>query len=239
VITFHLRKGVAWHDGAPFTAADVEFTYKVMIDPKTPTAYGEDFRQVKKFEVVDPATVRVTYGKPFAPALASWGFSVMPKHLLAGKDLASSPLARPRSGPAVPLQGVEARREDRPGGERGLLGRPSEHRPRHLPIIPDNATMFLELRAGSVDMMGLEPLQYTRQTDTDAFRAKYNKYRYLASGYSYLGFNLNLPLFQDKRVRQALSHAINKQEIIDIVLLGLGREATGPTSREPGPTTPT
>jgi peptide/nickel transport system substrate-binding protein len=229
MITFHLRKGVTWHDGAPFTAADVDFTYRTMIDPQTPTAYGEDFRQVKKFEIVDPATVRVTYEKPFAPALASWGFSVMPKHLLAGKDLTKSPLGRSpvgtgpyrfkewKPGEKIVLEANDAYWEGRPNIDRVIYR-----------IIPDSATMFLELRAGSVDMMGLEPLQYTRQTDTDVFRKNYNKYRYLASSYSYLGFNLNLPLFQDKRVRQAISHAINKQEIIDIVLLGLGKEATGP-----------
>ena len=79
---------------SPFTSDDVMFTYRRMIDPRTPTAYGEDFRQVKKFEVLDPLTVRVTYGEPFAPALISWGFSVMPKHLLEGKDITASPLAR-------------------------------------------------------------------------------------------------------------------------------------------------
>ncbi len=72
VITFHLRKGVRWHDGAPFTAEDVLFTYRLTIDPKTPTAYAGDFLKVKKAEVLDPHTFRVTYDRPFAPALMSW-----------------------------------------------------------------------------------------------------------------------------------------------------------------------
>ncbi|MBA4397597.1 MAG: peptide-binding protein, partial [Syntrophus sp. (in: bacteria)] len=93
-ITFHLRKGVRWHDGRPFTAEDVLFTYQVTIDPKTPTAYAGDFLKVKKAEVLDPHTFRVTYDKPFAPALMSWGSSILPKHLLAGKDITRSPLAR-------------------------------------------------------------------------------------------------------------------------------------------------
>jgi len=88
--------------------------------------------------------------------------------------------------------------------------------------------MFLELKAEGIDEMGLTPLQYRRQTNSPDFLKKYNKYRYLSFGYTYLGYNLLEPKFQDRRVRQAISSAINKQEIIDGVLLGLGRVATGP-----------
>ena len=56
VITFKLRKGVRWHDGKPFTAADVFYTYQVITDPKTPTAYAGDFLKVKKAEVLDDYT---------------------------------------------------------------------------------------------------------------------------------------------------------------------------------------
>ena len=87
--------------------------------------------------------------------------------------------------------------------------------------------MFLELKAGSIDQMGLSPLQYARQTDSKEFKARFNKYRYLASSYLYLGYNLRNKLFQDKLVRQGLSHAINREEIIDGVLMGYGRPATG------------
>jgi len=76
--------------------------------------------------------------------------------------------------------------------------------------------------------MGLTPIQYSTQTDTPAFRRNFNRYRYLSFGYSYLGYNLRKSLFQDLRVRQAIAHAIDKQEIIDGVLLGLGQVATGP-----------
>ncbi|MBI3087258.1 MAG: peptide-binding protein, partial [candidate division NC10 bacterium] len=60
-ITFHLRKGVKWHDGVEVTAEDVDFTYRYMIDPRTPTAYAESFRQIRRAEVVDRYTCRVTY----------------------------------------------------------------------------------------------------------------------------------------------------------------------------------
>ena len=97
-----------------------------------------------------------------------------------------------------------------------------------LRIIPDTATMFLELRANGIDRMGLTPLQYTRQTENNLFRENFNKYRYLSFAYTYMGYNLKNPLFADKRVRQAIAHAVNREEIIDGVLLGLGKPATGP-----------
>ena len=77
-------------------------------------------------------------------------------------------------------------------------------------------------------MMDLTPLQYTRQTENNLFKKNFNKYRYLGFKYIYLGYNLKNPLFTDKRVRQAISYAINKEEIISGVLLGLGKPATGP-----------
>ena len=94
VITFHLRKGVKWHDCQPFTAADVLYTYQVTVYPKTPTAYAEDFRAIKKAEALDDYTFRATYDKPFALALISWSSSILPRHLLSGTDITKSPLAR-------------------------------------------------------------------------------------------------------------------------------------------------
>ena len=85
------EKGVKWTDGVEFTAEDVMFGYKTIIDDKTPTAYSEDYKQVKKAEMPDKYTFRVTYEKPFAPALSSWGsLPVLPRHLLAGKDITKS-----------------------------------------------------------------------------------------------------------------------------------------------------
>jgi peptide/nickel transport system substrate-binding protein len=71
-------------------------------------------------------------------------------------------------------------------------------------------------------------VQYQRQTNSRDFLSRFNKYRYPASAYTYLGYNLRLPLFQDRRVRQALTCAINKEEIVQGVLLGMGQTAHGP-----------
>jgi len=229
VITFRLRKDVRWHDGRPFTAEDVLYTYRVTVDPKTPTAYAGDFLKVKKAEVLDPHTFRATYDKPFAPALMSWSVGILPRHLLAGKDITTSSFGRSPVG-----TGPYRFKEWVTGQKIVLVSNPDyfEGRPYIdgyiMRIIPDTATMFLELRANGIDRMGLTPLQYTRQTENNLFRKNYNKFRYLSFAYTYLGYNLKNPLFADKRVRQAIAHAVNRQEIIEGVLLGLGKPATGP-----------
>lgn len=228
-IRFFLRKDVIWQDGKPFTAKDVEYTYKVYVDPKTPTAYATDFLKVKAFRILDDYTVEVTYDRPYAPALGSWGTAVLPSHLLEGQDITQSPLKRDpvgtgpykfrewKTGEKIVLDSFHRYFEGRPYIDRVLTR-----------VIPDLATMFLELKARKVDQMGLTPLQYTRQTSTKWFDENYTKYKYLAFGYTYLGYNLQDEKFKDKRVRQALTSAINRESIVQGVLLGLGQVAYTP-----------
>lgn len=228
-ITFHLRKGVKWHDGHEFTSRDVMYTYRVTIDPKTPTAYAEDFKQVKAAEAPDPYTFRVTYAKPFAPSLASWGVAILPAHLLEGKDITKSGLSRRPvgTGPYRFKEWVAGQKLVLEANPDYYEGRPYVERYIYR-IIPDNSTMYMELKAGNLDMMGLTPVQYQRQTSTSEFTARFNKYRYPAFAYTYLGYNLRHPLFTDRRVRQAIAMAISKDEIIHGVLLGMGQVAHGP-----------
>ena len=233
-LTFNLRRNVRWHDERPFSAADVVFTYETMINPKTPTAYREDFKAVESVTALDPYTLRVRYKQPYAKALQSWGIWMLPRHLLEpwvreGK-LREAPQNR-----ANPV-GTGAYRfgEWKPGEKVVLLANPDyfEGRPYIsrvvYRVIPSQATIFLELKAKGVDSAGLTALQWKRQTDYPAFRRAFHRFRYPANAYTYLGFNHKDRRFADRRVRQAFAHALNKRELIDGVLLGLGREATGP-----------
>ena len=228
-IRFYLRKDVTWQDGTPFTSKDVEYTYRIYVDPKTPTAYATDFLRVKEFRITDDHTVEVIYEKPYAPALASWGQSMLPSHLLEGKEITDSPLKR------NPVGTGPYRFKEWNTGEKTLLesyhnyfeGRPYIDQVLTR-VIPDLATMFLELKASRLDQMGLTPMQYERQTNNQWFNEHFNKYKYLAFGYSYLGYNLKDWKFQDKKVRQALTTAINRESIVQGVLLGLGDVANTP-----------
>ncbi|MFH1113566.1 MAG: peptide-binding protein [Pseudomonadota bacterium] len=228
-IRFFLRKDVKWQDGKPFTTKDVEYTYKLYVNPKTPTAYATDFLKVKEFRVLDPYTFEVTYAEPYAPALGSWGQGMLPSHLLEGKEITESPLKRNPVGTG-PYRFEEWKTQEKivlKSNQGYFEGRPYIDRVMTR-VIPDPATMFLEMKAGRLDEMGLSPLQYTRQTDTKWFGENFRKYKYLSFGYTYLGYNLLDWKFKDKKVRQALTTAINRESIVKGVLLGLGEVAYTP-----------
>lgn len=229
VIIFHLRKNVFWHDRHPFTAHDVQFTYQQLINPQVRTPYSGDFERVQSLEVIDDYTVKITYKEPFAPALASWGMSIIPKHLLDKQDLNTTAFQRHPIGTGpykfkawktqekIELISNADYFEKRPYIDRYIYR-----------VIPDEATIFLELETQGLDSSGLTPLQYTRQTDGAFFKKYYQKFRLPSFSYTYLGYNLDDPKFKDKRVRLALNYVVDKQELINIVLLGLGSICTGP-----------
>jgi peptide/nickel transport system substrate-binding protein len=233
-LTFHLRRDARWHDGRPFTAEDVLFTHRTMVHPKTPTAYREEFLAVEHIEAPDPHTVTVRYRQPYAKSMQSWEMWMLPRHLLERYVEEGRLREAPQNWQAPVGTGPYRFGELRAGEKVVLVANKDFYGPGPFisrvvyRIIPSQATIFMELKARGVDTSNLTALQYQRQSDYPAFRKIYRKYRYPSNSYTYLGFNLKDPRFADPRVRHAFAHAINKRELIDGVVLGLGREATGP-----------
>lgn len=228
LLRFTLKKGILWDDGVELTTEDVLFTYELMVDPETPTAYAEDYKQIQEITVLDKYSFEVRYEKPFARSLITWMHSILPKHVLEGENLLETSYSRkPLSCGPYRLKAWEA-------GQRLVLearddyfeGRPYIDQV-VFRIIPDLATMFMELKAGNLDIMNLTPQQYLYQTKGPSWE-NFRKFKFLSFGYTYLGYNLRKPIFQDLRVRQALAYAIDKEEIVKGVLLGLGVSTIGP-----------
>ncbi|MFV0422133.1 peptide-binding protein [Oleidesulfovibrio sp.] len=233
LLRFRLRKGIQWEDGTELTADDVEFTYRMMIDPKTPTAYASDFLAVKEFRKIDKYTVEVRYEKPFARSLITWMSDILPKHKLEGQDLVTTPLLRKPvgSGPYKLKEWVPGSRVVLEANDSYFEGRPYIDEVVYRNI-PDLATMFLELKAGKLDMMGLTPQQFKFQSNGGEWDANWQKFRYLSFGYAYLGYNLERAPFNELNVRRALSYGIDRKALIAGVLLGEGRTTVGPYKPE-------
>ncbi len=226
---FKLREGLKWQDGAPLTADDVTFTYKLMVNPSTPTAYAADFLNIAEYKQTGPLSFEVRYDAPYARSAITWMHPILPKHILEGQNIASTPFARnPVGAGPFKLKSWET-------GSRVVLeandlyfkGRPYIDEVVYR-IIPDLTTIFLEAKAGKIDFLGLTPQQYLRQTSGPDWDKNWKKYKYLAPGYTFLGFNLTSPLFADERVRQALSYAVNRESVIKGALMGMGEPTIGP-----------
>lgn len=229
LLKFKLREDIRWFDGKPLTAEDVEFTYKMMVDPKTPTAYAGDYKTIKEFRLTGPYSFEVEYDKPFARALITWAHDILPKHALEGEDLLNTKYSREPlgAGPYKLKEWISGRHIVLEANEDFFEGRPRIDQVVYR-FIPDQSTQFLELKAGNLDTMGLSPQQYLYQTGGPEWDGNFRKYKYLSFSYTYLGYNLRNPMFSDVRVRKAFAHAIDKEEVVKGVLLGLGVPAQGP-----------
>ncbi len=247
VIDFHLRHGVRFHDGHPFTATDVLFTWRAIMDPRNLSPRASDFEPVKTIEVVSPYEVRVVYKRLFSPAITAWTIGILPEHLLNRAALEKEARARGITGEALARFGMRDSTFNRhPIGtgafrfvswssdEEIVLARfddywegPPEYRDYVYRVLPDVFIQELEFRAGTIDTYGAEPHQVARYKKDP----KYQPFSRLGSGYTYIGYNLRRPLFQDVRVRRALGMAVDVEKIIRYLLYGEGERATGPYPR--------
>lgn len=230
-IRFTLKPNLKWADGQPLTSADVLFTWQLITDEKTHSPYASDYQLVTHAEAPDAQTFVVQYAQPFAPALESWAsLQVLPKHKLAGQDIHTTSFAqKPLGSHYYQLKewrhGEFITLEKNP---RAVLG-PANIQTRIERIIPDPAAQFLELMADNIDSMNMDPITYARIIPArPALQARLNQYKELGNSYTYLGFNLKRAPFNDVRVRKAINYAIDKQEIIDGVYLGLGIAIASP-----------
>ncbi len=228
-LLFRLKKGVKWHDGEPFGAEDVVFTFSMLNSSRIFTPYASDFRYVESVKALDRYTVEVRYKEPYFKALSIWMMGILPKHLWEEvKDPMTSDLNRNPVG-----TGPYRLKSMQNSGDVLLEANDDyfEHRPNidtiHYHFIPDPTTQFLMLKAKKLDIGSLTPLQRERQIDS-SFEGYYRIVQMQGRGYTYLGFNLKLKKFSDIRVRKALDMAIDKEELITILFFSHGKVCHGP-----------
>ena len=246
--TFKLKKGVTWHDGKPFTARDVAFTFYSVLDPKVTTPHRAYFDAlagfpeltakenpkkpeelaVRPIEVVDDHTVRFRLRYPsgsFLAVLVNPRAGIVPEHLLKGQDLNTAEFNRKPVGTG-PFKFVEWRRAERivmEANDKYHGGRPALNRV-IFRIIPDAVVLLQELRSGGVDLMENPPLtEVARLKQTAGLKVLTAD----NTSYTYLGWRQDVAPFTDLRVRRALNHAVDVPSMIKEVLQGYAAPATG------------
>ncbi len=225
VIAFNLRKGVKWHDGVEFTAEDVKFTYDAIMDEKTNTVRRSDYELVEEVRVLDKYKLEVRYSEPFSPGLESWTIGIIPEHLLSGCDINTAEFNRypVGTGPFRFKEWISDEKIVVEANEDYFEGHPFLDRIIYR-IIPETSLSEIELLTGGIDYSNVYPHQYDRMRQNPYLRV----YTHLSLGYSYIGYNLENSLFSDRRVRQALTFALDRKKILDYCLNGRGKLATGP-----------
>ena len=219
---FHLRDGVRFHDGRPLEAADVAYTIESLIDGSLLTAKGGSFAAVKSIDVPDRLTVVVHLKRPDAGLLFNVSdglFGVVPRG--SGKDFGLHPVG---SGPfafvsAVQDKEVILRRNQNYWAAAPavpLRGRRIEKV--RFEVVPDAITSALELQKGSADIASnVVTLDMVHTLES---RPNLKVESGPGSPVVYLTFNLTDPLLKDKRVRQAIACAIDRQPIVDAIWRG-------------------
>ena len=222
-VTYHLRRGVRWHDGAPFDARDVVFSFAAAMNPNNSVPDRTGFDHVAAVRALDPYTVRVTLTRPFSPFVPSCftmgandPYPLLPAHLLAGKhDLNRDPFNAAPVG-LGPYKMVEWDRSSRiilAADPQYFRGKPAIARI-ELQIVPDGNTVQTLWKTGAIDYV-IGRVQLGR-TFLDALRTRPDARVVLKPHYEFdfVLLNLSRPPLDDVRVRRAFALGIDRTRIM-------------------------
>jgi ABC-type transport system substrate-binding protein len=241
VIVFNLRENVKFHDGHIFDAHDVKFTYEAIMDPRNLSPRIADYEPVKKVEVIDPLSVRIVYKRLYSPAIGTWGMGVLPEHLLNSQALKTEALELGQDPADFTMRKSAFKRHPIGCGPFKfrewksdrfiILDRfddywegPPHYKKYLFRVLPDLLTQEMEFYAGTIDSYGVQPHQVKRLKEDPRFQS----FSGPTFGYTYIGYNMRRKPFDDRRVRQALSMAIDVNKIMEYVLYNQGERITGP-----------
>ncbi len=255
--TIKLRKGALWHDftdpvtgkkweNVEVTAHDFKFYLDVIKNEDVDCAPSRSYLiDLDRIEVISDYEFKVVWSKPyFLSESVTLGLQPLPRHLYYAYDgpfdgkKFNDDHERNRIVVGCGPYKFEKWEKD----QRIFLTKWEKYYGAKYGIMPPIDNIVLEviklpntqlqaLMSKKIDRMGFQPEQWVKRTDGPEFDEKtgfLRKYKYPGRTYSYIGYNFNNLLFQDKRVRQALTHLVDREKILNTVFYGLGRITSGP-----------
>ena len=227
--TFHLEENVKWHDGESFTADDVKFTIEAIMDPDNGSENAPNYEDVTTIDVIDDHTIAFTLSAPNVAFLDYMTMAILPKHLLEGEDMQESDFFRHPigtgpykldswdAGQAITLVKNEDYFKGAPNIDKIIFK-----------IVPDDNAKAIQMQSGELDLALLTPKDAKTFADQDG----YTCYDMKTSDYRGILYNFNNDYWTaNKDIIPAINYAIDRQAIIDAVLLGQGMTAYGPLQR--------
>ena len=233
VVNFRLRKDVKWHDGKPFTAHDVKFTYEAIRKTSAPTLWKAYMETVEAVEITNDHTVVVVYKTPYALALMVWTVGIIPRHIYdtGNKDLATSPANEVPVGTGpykVSSWDKKKKKVILAANKDWWYGRPYIDGIEVQTGLSDDQ-ILTGLREGRLDFIEIPDIQvWANEAQLPEFQERFAVADVVESRFYTIAWNMSRKTFEDKRVRQALTYAFNRARVVDDVLQGQGRVLGAP-----------
>ena len=241
-----LRDDLVWSDGKPITAHDVQFSYlTIMTDKVIVPAVRTGTEQLKWVQAYDDHTIVFFHKESLATNTLNMAFPVIPKHVYEN-SLADDPTMtrsdhhsrledHPVSGGPYELvrrsrnQEFVVRRRENYYLHNGQEVRAKPYfREIRVKVIEDFNTALVALKAGQIEETILRPEQWISQTNDEEFYRRNTKVTDLEWTEFHFLWNLQSPFFADRRVREAMSWAVDYEELLKVVCQGLYEQARGP-----------
>jgi len=232
--TFYLRKGVKFHDGTDFTAEDVKWTIDTIKNPDTGSPFRGDLEAIKEVNIIDDYTVEFVLNYPFPNLLynlSATASGIHPANAYEkyGDDygkkivIGTGPFKFQEWIPGDKL--VIVKNEEYNWGPEWMSNRgPALIDKIVLKTIPDENSRVMELEVGGIQILRNVPEAHVEKLDN---LPDITVYKEEATKLGYLAYATDKEPFSDVRVRRAINHALNREEIIQFVFRGYGEVAYG------------
>ncbi len=222
--TFHLRKGVKFHNGQPFTAADVKFTIEATMNPANASPSKEFFAPVDRVEIVDDYTVTLFLKDAYAPLLLALGnptSGILPKDLVSKVGMDEFDRHPVGTGPFMFVEWLPDERIVLKKNPDYFLGVPNLDKVVFRPV-PKPEVMAAEIESGGIDIAHqMLPQDISRLAKDDRLKVM----TIPGLGNSYIGFSYKKMPFADVRFRKAIYHSVPFDAAIKGIWRGVGERA--------------
>lgn len=227
--TFHLAEGVKWHDDVPFTAKDVKFTIEAIMDPENESENAPDYEDIAQINIIDDLTIEFVLTEANVAFLEYMTKPILPMHLLENEDMQTSDFFRNPVGTG-PYRFIEWE----PG--QAIILEKNENYFKGaanidkiiFKIVTDDSAKAIQKISGELDLCQVTP----RDSAMFENNEEYLVYNMKTSDYRGILYNFHNEFWQlNADIIPAINFAIDKEAILNSVVLGMGDVAYGPLQR--------